>query len=1310
MYLFTSTQSNERSNACKTFQCLLDQYQIKYNRTWLYNVVLYTDQSIEIDASAFDKNAGIGNPDSESAHEDTCFTLVNTQRTQENLTVRFQNVVFVDVTVISRSVNLEFHTCTFHDSSVNMSNASFLRLQHSTMEQQRRLTSIKTNDIEEISLTSCGFNGNIESNDTYESSMVFFRNASFVQMEDVKFENITNVHGGRMVKIVNGECSIRGVTIQNNRDIAGIFLQDVNQCQVETSVFENNTIVHGSCLELVNSHVVVKHCTFSHNMSPTGAVINANSFKGKCFAFKDIQRYFLLIESTNFTSNIAHRGGALYVAGLYNTNVSHSHFFNNTATGKNIRGVNEGSGGAIYIEASKIGPRTNFSLQYSNFFGNAAQMLGGGIFVGCTKTLDVFSIPGYENRNHPCGPNSALIQLNAVNFIWNHGYFGGAFASYVTSDIQRSTFNSNSAYIGGALFLYQDKCNLTHVRLNDNDAAYSGNSISASNSTLRIEHCTIQTSSQNRPQNESKMFGVVHEVSLHKSNTYINDFRVNLSPCGSDPEIINVFESHIPDPYPDCECPDAHNVRMKNITLTCPWNYKAVPHLTEVNCTVRDVNDSCIFSSPFNFFCERLPNKLYYSGQDSYIIDNVGTALRNYTVFGSANKCPVPGGNCTRELKAAPGYWCYEDKGKKTMVCVKCPPQICCSGPENCLKFDSCADNRERTMCSTCIGGYMEPFFSKSCIPKKTCKNGFWIVYVVPVVLVIGLSLSVIFGVTDEAIKVFKFFSSAVKPFIKGHSSIHHSRMVKGTKVPIKASNHATMADMVEPEPLENDSNEISSSLPSNLDISTSLPYLMILTYMIQDFAVFHVSMYDCSHHTSPFRHLKLTIINAFQLHIDALAKLHFFEDVCIPSLFGHATSALLKEFLKVSVYFISYIVFLILYVLLCIWKPCCNEYLKRVNIKLRLVSGFLTMQFLIYQKLSSTGIKFVNCYHIKDDSVLHMDPNQSCNQGYWWWVVSWLYLIVCIIPVPLFVMVGPSLLKRNIINLSVFNFSFVVPLFSLLPCLCLFFTRRKSSGMSEKPKRQEEDIDAQKSCSCASSSPAYQVRYENDTDSERTPLVHIEKYNASNNSTNAESDLTTEKDNDSKKAHCRISQSEKNQTKEREKPETDEESSLSDIVAENLQGHFNSVGGGINWLGVVLAFRLSLVFCSLLIHRPDVCSFVLLLICLIRCFVGLKVQPYKSRYLNWFSSGSLICILLVSVCDFGMALLERIQYEDCASDNYIKLFAYIIDTFTIYIPGLCLLILASYIAVCFVMKLCKWIRKIANKLRSWCQARKKQK
>ena len=1306
MHLLTSEQSNIRFNPCKTFQCLLGQYQIKYNRTWLYNVVLYTDQSIEIEASTFDRNGGIGNPNSESAHEETCFTVVNKKRDQENLTLRFQNVDFVDVTVISRSVNLEFDTCTFLDSSVNMSNASFLKLLHSTMDQQKRLTSLKTNDIEEISLTDCGFSGNIEDNDTYESSMVFFRNASFVQIEDVKFENISNVHRGHMLKILNGECSLRNVTIQNNRDIAGIFLQGVNQCQVETSVFENNTIAHGSSLELINSHAVVKHCTFSHNMSPTGAAINA---KGRRF-----ERYFLHIETTIFTNNTAQRGGALYLAGLYNTNVSQSHFLNNRATGKNNE-ANEGSGGAIYIEASRIGPRTNFSIQYSDVSGNVAQKLGGGLFVGCTKTIDVFSFRGYGNRNHPCGPNSALIQLKFVNFIGNHGYFGGAFASYVTSDIQRSTFNSNSAYIGGALFLYQDKCNLTHGKFYDNDAAYSGKSISAGNSTLRIEHCTTQTVSPNRTQHESKMFGVVHEVSLHKSNTYINDFRVNLSSRGCDREIINVFESHIPDPYPDCECPDAHDVRMKNITLTCPWNYKAVPHLTEVNCTV----SSCIFASPFNFVCERLPNKMYYSGHDSYIISNVseGNALSNYTVFNSPKKCPVPGGNCTRELKAAPGYWCYEITGKKTMACVKCPPQICCSGSQNCLKFDSCADYREGTMCPKCISGYIEPFFSKNCIPKQNCKRGVWILYVVPVVLVITLSLSVIFGVTDEVIKVFKLFSSAVKPFIKAHPSAHHSRLVKGTKVLIKANNHASMADMVEPEPLENDSNEISPSLPSNLDIGTSLPYLMILTYMIQDFAVFHTIMYDCSQHTSPLQHLKSTIINAFQIHIDAFEKLHLFDNVCIPSLFGHTTSTLLKEVLKVSVYFISYIVFLTLYVLLCIWKPCCcNKYFERVNIKLRLISGFLTMQFLIYQKLSSTGVKFVNCYKIKEDSVLHMDPSQSCDQEYWWWIVSWLYLVVCIIPLPLFVMVGPSLLKRKIINLPVFNVSFVVPLFSLLPCLILFYTKGKSGSMPEKPRRQE-NTEAQESCSCASSPPAYQVTYvtENETDSERTPLVHITKHSTSSNSknrssTSVESDPATEKDNDSQKAHCRISESEQNQTKERDKPDIDEESSLSDIVAENLQGHFNSVGCGINWLGVVLAFRLSLVFCSLLIHRPDVCSFVLLLICLVRCFVGLKVQPYKSRYLSWFSSGSLICILLVSVCDFGMALLQRIQYEDCASDNYIKLFAYIIDTFTIYIPGLCLLVLALYIAVCFVIKLCKLIQKIKNKLRSLCHARKKQK
>ena len=710
-YLLASIQSNQGSNACKTFQCLLNQYQNKYNKTWLHNVVLHTNQSIEIDTSDFDRNGGIGNPDSKSAHEGTCFSLINMQREQENLTVRFQNMEFVDVTIISRSVNLEFDSCTFYDSLVNMSNASFLKLRHSTVKQQNRLTSIRTNDIDEVSLIQCSFTGTIDGNDTHESSIVFFRNASIVRMEDVKFENITNVPGRHMVKIVNGECLLKEITIQNNRDIAGIFLQDVNQCQVETSLFKNNTIAHGSTLVLINSDVVVKYCSFSDSTSPTGAAIYANAK----------ERHLLHIENAIFKNNTARRGGALYVSRLYDITISHSHFLNNiaTKTSNGVSGANEGSGGAIYIETSKRGPRTNINIQYSDFFGNFAKKLGGGIFIGCAKRFDfdVSPITGNENKNPPCSPNSGLFQLNVVNFTENQGYFGGAFACYVTSDIQWSTFNGNTAYIGGALFLFQDKFNLTHVRFHDNDANYSGNSISARNSTLRIDHCTIK----NNVENKSKMFGVVHQVSLHRSNTFIKDFRVTLSSSACDPETINVFESQIPNPYPDCTCPDYHNARMKNVTLTCPWNYKAVPYLTEVNCTVADVNDSCTFVSPFNFVCERLPEKMYFPRQDSYIIGSVpvGNKLKNKTSLNTEFSCPVPGGNCTRELKAAPGYWCYEPKGKKKMVCVKCPPAICCNGRENCLKFDSCAEHREGTMCCKCIDGYIEPFFSKSCIPKR---------------------------------------------------------------------------------------------------------------------------------------------------------------------------------------------------------------------------------------------------------------------------------------------------------------------------------------------------------------------------------------------------------------------------------------------------------------------------------------------------------------------------------------------------------------------------------------------------------------
>ena len=1374
MYVLSTGTNNpgcglsKPEDACNTFQYLMVEYHKVYNRTWLYLAVLHTDQSIVIDGS--DSVDGIGKESNKD--ENTCFSIVIQENTKDMVSVRLQNLSILSATLTSKTANLDFENVMFNDSTVRTSNAHSLRFCNVAFKHQRRLNGIKANYVEEVVLDHCNFTDtNIEYNDTTESSMVNFRQVQNIRIEEVMFQNIAvSISESDMRKTKNlitvdnvEKCDMRNITIKNNKNVAGLQIRNTILCQVTTSMFQHNTIehgnhtsflsaLHGSVVTVITSNFDIDNCTFEDNVGIKGGAIFATN------------RCLLRVQNNSyFKRNSALEGGALYITPSCSMYLNDTYFLSNSAVGGvDHKGYKSSAGGAIHIETRNCGSNVSntdednhlfptskikkdiLSMKHSRISNNNASLIGGGIFVGCPKVINAipsFFLHSSYGKNDPhCDSTSATIELDTVIFRNNYAYYGGGFASYSTSHILKSNFKKNHAYIGGGLFLYQGICHLKHTHFTENSADYCGSFLHGDGSKIQINHCSVQDYIRNSSSsNNTNMFGIVHQAILHNGMLNVTDFLVKIFLGGREPHEINVLASQIPYPYPDCECDESHNVHMRNTTITCPFDYYAVPKLSKnANCS----NGTCTFASPFNFVCQRAPIGRYISGKGSYIVRRHGAKV----FFTNDYPCPVPGANCTLVLKALPGYWCYITD-ELTITCPKCPPNACCTGSSTCLALDSCSPKKKGIMCSECIDGHEKPFFDNDCIPVEECKDGHSILTIIPLVLILGLGLAVTFGVTEEAVKIFKLFSTAAA---KVHSAIHHP---KGAKLNIKTNHHAQATDTDTPEldnleedrtqhpnDLHNDAlsdpstsgEEVASGLASKLQISASLPYLMLLTYMIQDMSLFHSSMYNCSNHSKPYEYVidRLTMSNVFHFHIDILAKFNFFQNRCVDSVFGHKSSTLLKEFWKSSLYFLTYFVFLSLYLIFCVLIPRCQgcskfkRYLNKINITLRIASGFLTIQLLIYQKLSSTAVKFINCIEINNSRLLHMDATYVCFKEHWQ-LASVLYLCFCIIPLPIFIMVGPSLLKKNVIDLLIFNISLVVPLVSPILCSIMYCGKRlvkpeekvialMREGANHTGKNNDnEDVDENAAIvtDAAGGSTAREVHVEptappeygtmfnqsnEERAQERKPLLGRNLESREDKGGGAL--LQETKDDDHQRENISKSQKE-----EEKKMDSQQSVTITDHVLTSLQQPFRKNKYGINWLGVVLAFRLILVFCSLLIHEVLLCSSVLLTICFVRFCTELIIKPYNSRWLNWFSIGTLSCIFLVSLCDFSLALLERSQYEECTSDKWMNLFAYVIDTFTVYIPALCLLVLGVYMLICVLFK---FLKKIIKKCKQ-CNERK---
>ena len=97
-------------------------------------------------------------------------------------------------------------------------------------------------------------------------------------------------------------------------------------------------------------------------------------------------------------------------------------------------------------------------------------------------------------------------------------------------------------------------------------------------------------------------------------------------------------------------------------------------------------------------------------------------------------KCP-PGAICQNgRLKPVDNYWGNVDDKHGNLSFIQLPVGYGCS-KKQCKRYDSCADNRHGTLCSTCMKGYSESMFSPKCVKNEYCHSrSFWAM-VVPLII-----------------------------------------------------------------------------------------------------------------------------------------------------------------------------------------------------------------------------------------------------------------------------------------------------------------------------------------------------------------------------------------------------------------------------------------------------------------------------------------------------------------------------------------------------------------------------------------------
>ena len=263
-------------------------------------------------------------------------------------------------------------------------------------------------------------------------------------------------------------------TFQNNEpsddhdacDVGGALVITGNNMQINNTNFINNTVNNpltsnsdGGAIWLNASDTVFNNCTFEGNKAQYGShihitsdcvntkIIDSRFYSGESALSSGgsgilFEGFYLTVENTNFTDNVASNGGALNIKSV---SVSSPIVLNSNE----FVGNNASDGGALHINKGDY-------RFHSNLFEDNYAVNGGAIYVN-----DVLTLNGNNNFVSNNATNGGAIYVNVAgttlsdcDFTSNNAVNGGAvYVNVAGTTLSDCDFTGNNATLGGALYV-----------------------------------------------------------------------------------------------------------------------------------------------------------------------------------------------------------------------------------------------------------------------------------------------------------------------------------------------------------------------------------------------------------------------------------------------------------------------------------------------------------------------------------------------------------------------------------------------------------------------------------------------------------------------------------------------------------------------------------------------------------------------------------------------------------------------------------------------------------------------------------------
>ena len=390
-----------------------------------------------------------------------------------------------------------------------------------------------------------------------------------------------------------------------------------------------------------------------------------------------------------------------------------------------------------------------------------------------------------------------------------------------------------------------------------------------------------------------------------------------------------------------------------------------------------------------------------------------GSSFSNFSIdHPFCRKCPR-GAICKHgRLKPLDNYWGYVDNQTGNLSFVLLPNGYGCS-KHQCKRYDSCAENRQGTLCSSCMKGFSESMFSPECIKNAKCNTTSF--FTLAAILAI---IYLMFFIYKK--NILRFLKTKLLSFMREESpySVNDDRYVR-------------FVDEIVTD-TQRDNSGTNNNMPGQ-QTDTLGGLVKIVFYFYQIEALLDVYGGKIEHDT--VKGIKSLVQNVFNFN--------FLEGSGTSSCAVIDASPVAKVMIRGIFVAAVLVAFFLLYIFYRIWgkkeQPCYSS--NKHGFGDRVLAALFEVFLLSYTIITKIISSMLNCKAIGDKRVLYLQGDIQCYQ-------TWQYGFIAAglawaIPFCLYVNLLPNLIREKHIGTKGLLFGCICP----IPLIAYFLLKKTLIG-----------------------------------------------------------------------------------------------------------------------------------------------------------------------------------------------------------------------------------------------------------------------